>query len=124
MQEVTPVSRPWTREELDYRPFIVIYEVTRACNLACVHCRAEAQPHPHPLELRTHESLRLLDEIAALHPATLVLTGSDPLLRRDLETLIRHAVTAGVRVAITPRVTRRATMAAMLNLKAWGICGV
>ena len=121
MQEVTPVSRPWTREELDHRPFIVIYEVTRACNLACVHCRAEAQPRPHPLELRTHESLRLLDEIAELHPATLVLTGGDPLLRTDLETLIRHAAAAGVRVAITPSVTRRATKAAMMNLKTWGI---
>ena len=121
MHEVTSVSRPWTREELDHRPFIIIYEVTRACNLACVHCRAEAQPHPHSLELRTHESLRLLDEIAELHPATLVLTGGDPLLRTDLETLIRHAVTAGVRVAITPSVTRRVTKAAMLNLKAWGI---
>lgn len=121
MQEVPSVLRPWTREELDHRPFIVIYEVTRACNLACVHCRAEAQPHPHPLELRTHESLRLLDEIAKLHPATLVLTGGDPLLRTDLETLIRHAVAAGVRVAITPSVTRRVTKAAIMNLKTWGI---
>ena len=121
MQEATQALHPWTREELNHRPFIVIYEVTRACHLACVHCRAEAQPRPHPLELRTDESLKLLDEIAELHPATLVLTGGDPLLRTDLETLIRHAVAAGVRVAITPSVTRRATKAAMLNLKAWGI---
>ncbi|HVB25148.1 MAG TPA: TIGR04053 family radical SAM/SPASM domain-containing protein [Ktedonobacteraceae bacterium] len=121
MQETTRTMRPWTREELGLRPFIVIYEVTRACNLACVHCRAEAQPHPHPLELRTHESLRLLDEIAELHPATLVLTGGDPLLRADLETLIRHAVAADVRVAITPSVTRRVTKSAMMNLKTWGI---
>lgn len=121
MQNVVQAARSWTREELHEHPFIVIYEVTRACNLACVHCRAEAQPRPHPLELRTQESLRLLDEIAGLQPATLVLTGGDPLLRKDLEILIRHAVEAGMRVAITPSVTRRVTRTAIMNLKAWGI---
>jgi ferrochelatase len=121
VQKVIQPTRSWTREDLHNRPFIVIYEVTRACNLACVHCRAEAQPHPHPLELRTQESLRLLDEIAELQPATLVLTGGDPLLRKDLELLIRHAVEAGVRVSITPSVTRRVTRTAITNLKAWGI---
>jgi radical SAM protein with 4Fe4S-binding SPASM domain len=50
-----------------------------------------------------------------------VLTGGDPLLRRDLETLIRHAVAAGVRVAITPSVTRRMTKDAIMDLKDWGI---
>ena len=121
MQEVPSISRPWTREELHHRPFIIIYEVTRACHLACVHCRAEAQPRPHPLELRPQETLRLLDEIADLHPATLVLTGGDPLLRPDLEALVRHAVAAGVRVSITPSVTRRVTRDAIMKLKAWGM---
>lgn len=53
MQKVVQPPHPWTREELRNRPFIVIYEITRACNLACIHCRAEVQPCPHPLELRT-----------------------------------------------------------------------
>lgn len=114
-------QKTWTREELDTHPFIVIYELTRACHLACVHCRAEAQPHPHPLELRTDESLRLLDDIAALKPDILVLTGGDPLLRADLETLIRYAVARGLRVSITPSVTRKVTDAAITHLKEWGI---
>jgi AdoMet-dependent heme synthase len=124
MQEVAQITHQWTREELNNRPFIVIYEITRACHLACVHCRAEAQPHPHPLELRTDESLRLLDEIVALNPATLVLTGGDPLLRRDLEVLIRHAVASGLRVALTPSVTRKLTEAALTHLKEWGVSQV
>src|SRR5579875_2760422 len=53
VQKVVQPTRSWTREELHNRPFIVIYEITRACNLACIHCRAEVQPCPHPLELRT-----------------------------------------------------------------------
>jgi radical SAM protein len=121
MQEVIPISRSWSREELNHRPFIVIYEVTRACNLACVHCRAEAQPHAHPLELRTQESLRLIDEIALLQPATFVLTGGDPLLRKDLETLIRHAIAVGLRVSLSPSVTKKITHNAIHQLKEWGV---
>lgn len=124
MQEVAQITHQWTREELNNRPFIVIYEITRACHLACVHCRAEAQPRPHPLELRTDELLKLLDEIVALNPATLVLTGGDPLLRRDLEVLIRHAVASGLRVALTPSVTRKLTQAALTHLKEWGVSQV
>ena len=43
------------------RPYIVIWEVTQACDLACVHCRASAQPRRNPLELSTKEGKRLID---------------------------------------------------------------
>jgi MoaA/NifB/PqqE/SkfB family radical SAM enzyme len=69
------------------------------------------------LELHTDESLKLLDEIAAMNPATLVLTGGNPFLRRDLEVLIRHAVASGLRVSLTPSVTRKMTEAALTHLK-------
>ena len=46
-------------------PFIVIWETTRACALACVHCRAEAMPHRDPGELTTEEGHRLIDRVAA-----------------------------------------------------------
>ena len=46
------------------RPYIVIWEVTQACDLACVHCRASAQPNSNPLELSTEEGKQLIDEIA------------------------------------------------------------
>lgn len=50
---------------IDYNenPFIVIWEVTRACQLKCVHCRADAQPFPDPRELTYEEGLRLIDDI-------------------------------------------------------------
>ena len=59
-------GRP-TLDELDFAdaPFLVIREVTRACDLACLHCRAEAVRHRHPLELTTDEARRLLDRVRA-----------------------------------------------------------
>ena len=51
----------------DERPFIAIWETTQACDLACVHCRACAQPLRHSLELSTEEGMRLIDEIAEQH---------------------------------------------------------
>ncbi len=92
------------RHDVAGRPFIVIWETTRACPLACRHCRAEAQPDRNPGELSTEEGCRLIDEIAAFgHPAPLfVLTGGDPFQRPDLAELVAHAHSAGVPVAVSP----------------------
>ncbi|MDR3749613.1 MAG: radical SAM protein [Acidobacteriota bacterium] len=73
----------------DERPFIAIWETTQACDLACVHCRACAQPGRHPLELSTNEAKRLIDEIAALQVPVFVLTGGDPLKRPDIFELVK-----------------------------------
>lgn len=85
--------------DVGQRPFIVIWEVTRACDLACVHCRAEAIPLPHPLELTSEEGVALIDQVAALGtpPPLFVLTGGDPLKRPDLLDLVRHAAGRGYR---------------------------
>ena len=61
------------------RPFIVIWEMTQACDLACVHCRACAKPLRHPLELTTTEGEQLIDQVADLHVPGFVLSGGDPL---------------------------------------------
>jgi radical SAM protein with 4Fe4S-binding SPASM domain len=87
------------------RPFIVIWEVTRACSLACRHCRAAAQLRRHPLELNHDESLRLIEQVARAGPALFVLTGGDPVRRPDLKPLIRHAAGLGLRVGLTPSAT-------------------
>lgn len=50
-------------------PFIVVWEVTRACALACMHCRAEAIPHRHPAELTTDEGKRLIDHLGTICPS-------------------------------------------------------
>lgn len=54
------------RFDFDERPFVVIWETTQACDLACVHCRACAQPLRSSLELSTDDAKRLINEVAAL----------------------------------------------------------
>ncbi len=86
------------------RPFIVIWESTRACPLACVHCRATAQPDRNPGELTTDEATELMRQIAAFgKPAPLfVITGGDPFQRPDLFELVRRANDLGLHPAVSP----------------------
>ena len=72
----------------------MIWEVTRACALACVHCRADAIPCRDPRELSTEEGIALIDQVRGFgEPAPLlVLTGGDPMRRPDLAKLVRYAV--------------------------------
>ncbi|HMF10642.1 MAG TPA: hypothetical protein VKJ00_16015, partial [Thermoanaerobaculia bacterium] len=49
--------------DFDRAPFLVIWEVTRACALACVHCRADSIPRRDPCELTTVEGFRLIDQV-------------------------------------------------------------
>lgn len=104
-------------------PFIVIWELTRACALACVHCRAEAMPHRHPDELTTEEGGALIDRIAAFgpRPPLFVLTGGDPLRRRDVAELVRHGVARGLTVAMTPSGTAAVTRKRLEELRAAGL---
>jgi radical SAM protein len=103
------------------RPFIAIWEVTQACDLACVHCRASAQPDRHPLELSTDEGKRLIDQIAALRVPVFVLTGGDPIKRPDLFELIAHARSVGVRVSLTPSATPLLTRKIVIRLREAGL---
>lgn len=107
--------------DFNERPFIAIWEVTQACDLACVHCRASAQPDRHPLELSTEEGKRLIDQIAALKVPVFVLTGGDPIKRHDLFQLIAHASAMGVRVSLTPSATPLLTKDIITRLKKAGL---
>ena len=98
-----------TRLDFNVTPFTVIWEVTRACALRCIHCRAVAQPKRHPDELTTAEGLKLLDEIKGFGSPVFVFTGGDPLMRRDLPELIAHAKNIGLRTALTPSATKLVT---------------
>jgi AdoMet-dependent heme synthase len=91
--------------DFNQHPFLVIWEVTRACALACRHCRAEVQSRRHPLELSTWEAFGLIDQIARAHPALFVLTGGDPIRQPDFKDLIHYATQRGLRVGLTPSVT-------------------
>lgn len=90
--------------KLDFRqaPFIVIWEVTRACDLACAHCRAEAQQLRHPQELSTGEGFELIDEIRRFGRPLFIFTGGDPLKRPDIFELIQYAHSVGLKPALSP----------------------
>lgn len=104
------------------RPFIVIWEVTRACELACAHCRADAVHHRSPLELDFAEGVALLDDIASFgRPRPIVvLTGGDPFERPDLAALVAHGTEVGLSMALAPSVTPRLAPAALAELRAAG----
>src|SRR6476646_9912391 len=107
-------------------PCLVIWEVTRACSLACVHCRADAIPCRDPRELSTEEGLALIDQVRAFgDPAPLlVLTGGDPMRRPDLASFVRHAADAALTVALTPSGTAAATKRRLAELKDAGLSRV
>jgi len=100
------------------RPFIVIWEVTRACQLACTHCRADAIRARNPFELTTDEGRRLLDDLASFgSPRPLVvLTGGDPFERPDLAELVAHGTGIGLSMALSPSVTDRLTRPVLVEL--------
>jgi radical SAM protein len=103
------------------RPFIAIWETTRACDLACVHCRAVAQRTPLPGELTHREGLSLIDAVAELKTHVLVLSGGDPLKRADLFDLIRYGKQRGLRMATIPAATDALTAAVVSDLKHAGL---
>lgn len=109
---------------LDFRrsPLLAFYEVTQACDLACLHCRACAQAQRSPAELSPSAALSLIDQLTEFPaPPLLVLTGGDPLKRPDLEQLVAHAVGVGLETSLTPSATPLATPAAIRRLCAVGI---
>jgi radical SAM protein len=107
----------------DRRPFLVIWEVTRACALACVHCRADAIPRRDPRELTTGEGFALLDQVRAFGtPAPLmVLTGGDPMWRKDLAALVARGSQLGLSMALTPSGTAAPTRARLAELMDAGL---
>jgi radical SAM protein with 4Fe4S-binding SPASM domain len=100
-------------------PRIVIWEMTRACALACRHCRAEAIPFRNANELTTAEAFALVDSIAQEQPL-FILTGGDPLMRGDVFKIVEYATNKGLRVAVSPSATGRLTPAALARLSRAG----
>ncbi len=105
----------------DQSPLLVIWEVTQACDLACVHCRASAQSQRHPDELTTGQGYRLLDQIRSFGEPLMVFTGGDPLKRPDLYDLIRYSVKIGLRTNVTPSATPLLTAEAIEQFQAAGV---
>ena len=70
--------------DFNQMPFTVAWEITKACALNCIHCRAVAQKKRHPDELTTEEGYRLIDQLVEMGKPILIVTGGDPLMRRDV----------------------------------------
>ncbi len=108
----------------DRAPFILFWETTQACDLACRHCRASAQPGRHADELSTLEGKALLDEAKAMGTPVVVLTGGDPAKRSDLVELVRHGDSIGLRMALTPSATALVTRELLIELKEAGLARI
>lgn len=81
------------------KPRLIFWEVTKGCNLRCIHCRATASELSSPLDLHTDEALNLIEQVSQYAPI-LVLSGGEPLFRRDLFELASYASARGLRVAL------------------------
>jgi radical SAM protein len=103
------------------RPLLVIWEMTQACDLKCMHCRASAQPNRHALELSTSEAFNLVDQVATMSVRMFVLTGGDPLKRPDLQAIVQHARHRSVKTSLTPSATPMLTREAVFELKESGL---
>jgi radical SAM protein with 4Fe4S-binding SPASM domain len=106
------------------RPYVVSWNLTYRCNLACEHCYLDAGGKPlvedeafaDRSELTTAQCFKVVDDIAAFAPeAVTILTGGEPLLRRDILEIIRYANAKGLWVVVgTNGVKVTATLAALL----------
>ncbi len=114
------------RFDTSARPFLVLFELTRACDLACRHCRAESVPDRDPRELSTQEVEAVLDDLAAIGPPRprVIFTGGDPLQRPDLQTLVAHGAKAGLSIGVAPAGTPRASASALGALRLCGATAV
>ena len=110
------VSRavPGTGEKHPPVPRLIFWELTKGCNLRCIHCRASAQELASPLDLNTADAVKVIDKISAYARPVLVLSGGEPLFRKDLFALASYATERGLPVAlasngtlITPEVAAR-----------------
>jgi len=120
------MARPRPAPDFSKRPMLVFWETTRACLLACRHCRASATTTAPPGELSTTEGRALIDQVAGFgrpYPI-LVLTGGDCLLRPDLFDLVAYGVSLGIPVCLSPSVTPLLTADMIRQIAASGVRAV
>jgi len=82
------------------QPRLVAWEITRSCNLNCVHCRAASERGPYAGELDTKKCLEVLDQIVQTGKPIVILTGGEPLLRKDVFELARYGTDLGLRMVM------------------------
>jgi len=82
------------------KPRLIFWELTKGCNLRCIHCRATATELSSPSDLSTQVARDIIDQIAAVSTPILVLSGGEPLFRSDIFQLARYGTDKGLRVAL------------------------
>ena len=112
--------------DFDLNPILVFWETTRACELSCRHCRAQAMPDPLPGQLTTEEGGAFIDSLTGFgpHRPVLILTGGDPFMRPDFFDLLTHARSLGLPVGLAPSVTPRLTRDALTRAFDLGVRSV
>lgn len=125
-RSIREISRTERATPLDYgrAPFLAIWEVTRACDLACIHCRASAIPSRDSDELTLEEARLLFERIHLMGTRLLVLTGGDPVKRPDIFELIRSAKETGLDPSLSPSVTPLLTREALRKAREAGASAV
>jgi len=98
-----------------------MWELTRACDLHCSHCVSGAGERRDPNELTTYEAYKAIDQIVALKPRELVITGGDPLRRSDLEQLVDYARRSGLEPAVVVSPSSLLTTDAIGGLQRFGL---
>jgi MoaA/NifB/PqqE/SkfB family radical SAM enzyme len=86
--------------EKEYLPRLVFWETTKGCNLRCVHCRATALDHMSPEDLSTREGFELLDQIRSFSKPIIVLSGGEPLYRKDIFDIASYGTEKGLRMVL------------------------
>ncbi len=100
---------------------IVMWELTRACDLHCSHCVSGAGERRDPNELTTYEAYKAIDQIVDLKPRELVITGGDPLRRSDLEQLVNYARRRGLEPSVVVSPSSLLTADAISGLQRFGL---
>ena len=99
MEELSPSPNP-SPPGRGVAARMIAWEVTRSCNLACVHCRAASHLGPYPGELSTKQCLHLIDDIANASRPVIILTGGEPLLRPDIYEIAAYGTQKGLRMVM------------------------
>lgn len=79
---------------------MIAWELTRSCNLACRHCRASSKHGPYANELTTNECFKLIDEVVSFSNPVVILTGGEPLLRKDIFEIAGYGTKKGLRMVM------------------------
>lgn len=103
---------------------VVTWEITRACRLSCMHCPVGAQQKRSPLELSTYEAYKTIDQIAAMRPQELIITGGDPLERSDVYQLLDYARRRGLTPTLTVTPSTALTGSVIGTLKRNGLARI